>query len=146
MPLRRNHTAKQTCGGPTMALRWSWGGIRFLACLGCLENRTVASRHPCGGLTSPLRRLHSMLVVAATTIRVPYGHRTVASRFPCGNLAFFIFWKYDRRAVTVKFATTTTVARKTIRFWKSHFTNHRPQNRTATVRWQHDMWPRHNTD
>ena len=54
MPQRRNHTAMSSYGGRTVALRWPWGDIRFLPCLGCLENRTAASRRPYGGRAANL--------------------------------------------------------------------------------------------
>ena len=84
MPQRRNNTARSPCGGRTVVLRWPWGGIRFLPCLGCLENHTAASRCPCGGLTAPLRRPYGKLVAAATTVRSPCGHLLVSLRSPYG--------------------------------------------------------------
>ena len=118
MPQRRNHTARSPYGGRTVALRWPWGGIRFLPCLGCLENRTAASRRPSGGLTAPLRWPYGKLVAVATTVRSPYGHLPVSLRSPCG---FLFHESNDRRGVAVTFVTTTAVARKTLRFLKITF-------------------------
>ena len=117
-PQCRNHTARSSYGGRTVALRLPWGGIRFLPCLGCLENHTAASRRPCGGLTAPLRRPCGKLVLAARTVRSPYGHLPVSLRSPYG---FWFHESYDRRAVAVTFVTTTTVGRKTLRFLKIRF-------------------------
>ena len=72
------------------AARWPWGGIRFLPCLECLVNRTAASRRPCGGLTLPLRRPYGKLVVAATTMRVPYGRLPVSLWSPITVLISWI--------------------------------------------------------
>ena len=44
-------------------LAWREWGLWFLPCLGCQENRTVTSWHPCGGCTVPLRRPYGELVV-----------------------------------------------------------------------------------
>ena len=118
MSQRRNHTARSPYGGRTVALRWPWGGIRFLPCLGCLENRTAASRRPCGGLTAPLRRPYGKLVAAATTVRSPCGHLPVSLRSPYD---FLFHESNDGRGVAVIFVTTTTVARKTVRFLKITF-------------------------
>ena len=113
---RHNRTTRPPHGGLTVALRWPWGGIRFLACLGCLEIHTAASRRPCGGLTLPSRRPCGKLVVAATAVWVPYGHRTVAYRSPCS------FYFMNPCGVAITFVTTTTVACKQgwvqIRFFK----------------------------
>ena len=104
-----------------ITVRWPYGrlamavraGIRFLPCLGCLENRTAASRRPHGGLTAPLRRQRGKLVAAATTVRSPCGHLPVSLQSPYG---FWFHESNDRGGVAVTFATTTTVARKTLRF------------------------------
>ena len=85
MPQRHNHTVRSPYGGCTVALRLLWGGIRFLPCLGCLENHTADSWRPCGGLMAPLRWLYGKLVVAATTVRSLHGHLPV-------SLWFFISW------------------------------------------------------
>ena len=98
------------------ALRWPWGDIRFLPCIGCLANRAADSRRPCGGLTALLRRAYGKLVVACGK---PWGCRTVASRSHCGHFTVFDFMNH--RAVAVTFVTTTTIARKTIRFLKIIF-------------------------
>ena len=118
----KNHNAatpqpqhQVTVGGLTVALRWPWGGIRFLPCLGCLENRTAASRRPCAGLTAPLRQPYGKLVVVTKTMRVPYGRRAVPLWSPYG------FWhhiSYDRRTVAVAFVT---IAHKTLRLLKIPF-------------------------
>ena len=83
-PQCRNNTARSPYGGHTVALRWPWGGIWFLPCLGCLENRTAASRRPSGDLTVPLRRPCGKFVVAATTARSPHGHLPASLRSPYG--------------------------------------------------------------
>ena len=114
----RNHTTRSPYGGRTVALRWPWGGMRFLPCLGCLENRTAASRWPCSGLTAPLRRSYGKLVIAPRTVRSPYGHLPVSVRSP---YSFWFHQSYDHRAVAVTFVTTTTVGRKTLRFSKITF-------------------------
>ena len=118
-PQRRNDTATPPYDGPTVASRWPWGGIRFLPCLGCLVNRTAASRRHCGGLTVPLRRPYGKLVVAATT-------HEGAVRSPPGLLVvtYYGFWSHescDRLAVAVTLVTTATIARKTLRFLKITF-------------------------
>ena len=113
IPQRRNHTARSPYGVRTVALRWPWGGIPFLPCLGCLENRTAVSRRPCAGLVAPLRRSYGKLVAAATTVRSPYGHLPVTLQSPYG---FWFHESYDRRAVAVAVVTATAVACKTLRF------------------------------
>ena len=97
MPQRRNHTARSPYGGRTVALRWPWGGIRFLTCLGCLENRTAASRRPCGGLhgahTAAVRKTCSSCKNREVAVRSPPGFLAVTLRFliswivrsPCGG-------------------------------------------------------------
>ena len=111
-PQCRNHTTRPPYGGRTIALRWPWGGIRILPDLGCLENRTAASRRPCDGLTAAVRQTCDSCKnreVAA------YGHLPVSLRSPYG---FWSHESYDRRAVAVTFVTTTTTAHKTLRFLK----------------------------
>ena len=105
-------------GHHTVALWWPWGDIFFLPCLGCRENRTVSSGHPCNSLTVPLRRLYSKFVVAATTVRVLYGCRMVSLRLPYGCWSHE---SYDCHAVAVTFVTTATIAHKTLRFLKITF-------------------------
>ena len=133
------YSLRRICGGRTATLipqtvQWPCGfytnRTATSPCLGCLENRTAASRSPCSGRTVTLRRPYR---------EQPWGCRTVAPhpdphswivRSPCGR------------------RMTTTEAHKTIRFLEITFTgytftNRRPQNGTATVRRQHDIWPKH---
>ena len=48
VPERHNHAtssmARSLYSGRMVALRWPWGNIQFLPCLGCLENHTAAVR------------------------------------------------------------------------------------------------------
>ena len=113
MPQRCNHIARSPYGGCTVTLRLPWDGIRFLPCLGRLENHRAASRCPCGGLTAPLRRPYGKLLIAAKNMRSPHGHLPVSLRSP---YSFLFNELYDRRAVAVTFVNTTTLARKTLRF------------------------------
>ena len=94
-------------------VQWPWGEICFLPGLRCLESLKAA----CGGRMVILRRLYGELVVAATTMRVPYGHHTVASRSPCSHLTVFDLINHT---ITL---TTTTTANKTLWFLKITFTN-----------------------
>ena len=125
--------------GPVMTLRWlmfSW-----------------VPRKSYGGLTASLRghrvllqRLYSELVVVATTVSVvrsEYSCLPVSLQLPYG---FLSHESYHHHTVAVTFVTTTTTAHKNLWFWKITFTNCRPQNHTATIQPQHDMWPRHYQD
>ena len=104
MPQRPNHTARSPYGGRAVTLRWPWAIIWFLPYLGCLENRTAASRRPCGGLTAPLRRPYGKRVVTATTVSSPHGQLPVSLR---SLYDFLVHESYDRRAVFLTFVTTT---------------------------------------
>ena len=107
-----------------VTVRWPCDGRAvayvFLPCLVCLENRTAVSRRPWGGLTAPLRRPYGKLVVAARTVRVPYGRRTGGSRAPCRHLTVFDFKNRTIAVVAVTSVTTTTVVRKTLRLFGNH--------------------------
>ena len=129
MPQRRNHTARSSYGGRTVALRWPWGGIRFLPCPGCLENRTAASWRPCGGLRAPLRRPYGKLVIAARTVRSPYGHLPVCLRSPYG---FWFHESYDRRAVAVTICDHNYRRPQDLTIFKNHVL---PTVDRRTVRW-----------
>ena len=88
MPQRRNQTARSSYGGRTVALRWPWGGIRFLPCLGCLENRTAASWRPCGALTAAVRQTCNSCKNSEVAVRSPPGLLAVTLRF----LISWIVW------------------------------------------------------
>ena len=106
---------------------------------------SLVPRKSYGGLKASLWWPYGDFVVAGTTVRGPYNRRTAASRAPWGHIT--VFWSresYDHRQVAVTFVTTSTAARKTLRFLRITVTNRRPQIPTATVRRQHGMWPRHN--
>ena len=80
MRQRRNHTSRSSYGGRTVALRWPWGGIRFLPCLGCLENRTAApGRH--GALTAAARQTCNSCKNREVTMRSPPGLFAVTLQF-----------------------------------------------------------------
>ena len=81
MPQHCNHTARSPYVGRTVALRWPWGGIRFLSCLGCLENCTVASRRPCGDLTVAVRQTCNSCKNREVAVRSPAGLLAVTLRF-----------------------------------------------------------------
>ena len=68
---------KSSYGGVAAAMKWL-----FLYCLGCLENRTVASQRPCGGRPAPLLRPYDEIVITATTVRVSCGRLPVSLSTP----------------------------------------------------------------
>ena len=92
-PQCRNHTARSPYGGRAIALRWPWGGMRFLPCLGCLVNRTAASRRPHGALTAAVRQTCGSCNNREVAVRSPPGLLAVTLRFliswivrsPCGR-------------------------------------------------------------
>ena len=47
---------KVTIRRPYGGLRWPWGDMRFLLCLGCRENLTASLRRPHGALTAAVRQ------------------------------------------------------------------------------------------
>ena len=90
-----------------------------------------------GGLTASLRRPHGALTAAVRQTCNSHKNREVAARSPPVSLRSpYGFWShesYDRRAFAVTFVTTTTAARKTLRFLKITLKSRRPQNRTAAA-------------
>ena len=80
----RNRNAATLQPHRKVIVRWLYGRLAMTVrwhtvfTLSCLENRTVASQRPCGGLTAPLWQ-------------EPWGRRMVTSRSPCGHLTFFYF-------------------------------------------------------
>ena len=88
MPQRRNHTARSPYSGRMVALRWLWGGIRFLPCLGCLENRMAALRRPHGAFMAAVWQTCSSCNNREVTVRSPPGLLAVTLRF----LIWWIVW------------------------------------------------------
>ena len=98
---------------------------------------SLVPRKSYGGLTAPLRRLYSKLVVAATTVRSPYGHLPV-------SLRYFISWIVRSPCGRRNICDHNYRRPQDLTIFKNHvLQTRRPQNRTATVQRQHDMWPRH---
>ena len=107
------------------------------------NNLVAAARAPLGRRKETLRRLHSALAAAATTVRAPCDCLAVIVRAPRGLLTgalrspygilFHDF--YDCRADLVTFVNTASAARKALRFVKIPYTN----RSRRTVRRQHHM-------
>ena len=85
----------------------------------------LAMLRTCSSLTVPLRRPHGLLAVASRNWSLE---------------------SYDCQSVAVIFVANTCAAHKTLQILKLTFTNHWPQSRAATVRQQHDIWPRHSAE
>ena len=132
MPQCCNHTARSPYGGHTVALRHSFYPV-------------LGAQNSYGGLTAALRRPHSALMAA---VQQTCNNREVAVRSPPGLLAvtlrFLISWIIQLLCGPRNICNHNCHSPQDLTVLKKkRFTNRRPQNRTATVRLQHDMWPRH---
>ena len=128
------------CGMFAAALLWPWGELRFLP--SSVHRKSYGGRKetswwPQGVLTAAARRTCSSWNNREGTVRPP----SVSLRPP---RSFWSHESYDHHNVPLTFVTTITAAHKNLRFLIIVFTNRRPHNRTATVRRQHEIWPKLN--
>ena len=136
--LFRNRNAATTPKGHcVMALRRPWGGIRFLPCLGCLENRMVASQRPGGCIT-----VGALISAVRQTFGSCNNREEGAVQSRPGLLAvtlwFLISWLVRSPCGRSNICDHTYHITQDLTVSKITFTIPRPQNRMASVWRQYD--------
>ena len=139
MPQRRNPTPRSPYGGLAMAVRWHTFFTLSWVPINSHDGLTASLRRPHGALTAAVRQTCGSCNNREGAVQSPYGRLPVSMPSPYG---FWFHESYDHRNICDR--NYRSPQDLTI-FWKSRFTNHRPQSSTTTVRRQHDMWPRHET-
>ena len=119
-----------------VTVRWPYGDIRFLLSLWCPGNRTAILRWPYGALTAAVRLSRDSCNNREGTVRSPPG-------LLAAILQFLISWIVRSPCGCRNICDHYYRIPQDLTIFKITFTNRRPKNRTATVRRQHDVWPRH---